>query len=119
MLRGIARLYTVTSVPDGPIVSRVIIEVEVVWSNLPRDSSSQIDRPKGRERELGQFDAKSTNIKSGKVGMLNGPYHLCAIKNEGEFRVGRRKDACDHGLSRRSLVVRTSYELSWRVKGDD
>ena len=29
---------------------------------------------------------------------------------------GERDDACDHGLSRRSLRVKTSYELSWKVK---
>ena len=28
---------------------------------------------------------------------------------------GRRDDTCDHGLSRRSLRVKT-YELSWKVK---
>ena len=25
-------------------------------------------------------------------------------------------DTCDHGLSGRSLRVKTSYELSWKVK---
>ena len=29
---------------------------------------------------------------------------------------GRRVDTCDHGLSRRSSRVKTSYELGWKVK---
>ena len=29
---------------------------------------------------------------------------------------GRRDDTCDHGLSRRSLRVKTSYELGWKIK---
>ena len=37
-------------------------------------------------------------------------------KNERTCRGGRRDDTCDHGLSRRSLRVKTSYELSWKVK---
>ena len=36
-------------------------------------------------------------------------------KNEGTYR-GRRDDTCDHGLSRISLMVKTCYELSWKVK---
>ena len=40
------------SVPDGRVVSLVPMKVEVVGSNLARDSLSQIDRPKVREREL-------------------------------------------------------------------
>ena len=29
---------------------------------------------------------------------------------------GRRVDTCDHGLSRSTLRVKTSYELGWKVK---
>ena len=32
---------------------------------------------------------------------------------------GRRADTCDHGLPRRSLRVKTSYELNWKVKSDE
>ena len=45
------------------------------------------------------------------VGMLNPmrDKHLRHVP-------GGRDDTCDHGLSRRSLEGKTSYELSWKVK---
>ena len=35
--------------------------------------------------------------------------------NEGTCRGGESNYTCDHGLSRRSLRVKISYELSWGV----
>ena len=61
-----------------------------------------------RESELATFDENRL-----PVGMLN-PKRDKKIK--GTYRGGRRVDTCDHGLSKTSLRVRTSYELGERVK---
>ena len=48
-------------------------------------------------------------MKKSKSSGIAEPYALCAIKNEGKSRGGRRDDTCDHGLLSRS----------WKVKVDE
>ena len=90
--------HATASVPDGPIVSHVNIDVEVVGSNFTWDSCLLIDRPKARERELAKIDAKSTSTKSFMVGLLNPMCHTSG----GKYRAGEEKmtpvtTACPEG----------------------
>ena len=48
-----------------------------------------------------------------------GTLNLIRDKNEGTYRGRGRENARDHDISRRLPKVRTSRELSWRVKTDD
>ena len=68
-----------------------------------------MDKPKARARELAKFDSNRRERKN-----------LNALRdgNEGKYRGGEGKTPVTTAsdLSRRSLRVKISYELSWRVK---